>query len=49
MVVRRIDSVLVAGAIVGLGTVAAVVVAAAAGQGKEAGPAEERRIAEGGN
>lgn len=49
MVVHRIDSVLVADAIVDLGTVAAVVVAAAAGQGKEADPAEERHIAEGGN
>lgn len=49
MAVRRIDSVLVADAIVGLGTVAAVVVAVDAGQGKEAGPVEERRIAEGGN
>lgn len=48
MVVRRIDSVLVADAIVGLGTVAAVAVVAA-GQGKEAGPVEERRIAEVGN
>lgn len=48
MAVHRIDSVLVADAIVGLGTVAAVAVVAA-GQGKEAGPVEERRIAEVGN
>jgi hypothetical protein len=47
MAVHRIDSGLVADAIVGLGTVAAVV--AVAGQDMEVGPVEERRIAEGGS